>query len=242
MKNYFIGFLLTLIFIAGCKDEIYVIPNYDSEYTNLQKHELPKQKLNGNEISFDEFVEHKLKQMETDLIEKKYDYRLYIDEEGKIKNVKINNSTGKDFDDKLISNMKNWEFEPAIKNGNKIKFSYDLNSKINFSRSGNNINESEFLINADEMPQPVGGIEAILKNIVYPEDARKSGIEGRVLVKTFLDEQGNVISTGILKGENESLNNAALSAIEKVKFTPGKVNGTPVKMQIVIPVAFKLDS
>lgn len=47
----------------------------------------------------------------------------------------------------------------------------------------------------DVMPEPIGGFEAIMKNVVYPESAKEEGIQGKVIVKLIVDEKGNVSST-----------------------------------------------
>lgn len=92
----------------------------------------------------------------------------------------------------------------------------------------------------DKWPAPVGGIEAILNNVVYPEKAREEKIEGKVFVLALIDERGNVEKISIEKSANKLLDEAAMEAIKKVKFTPGELNGKKVKAEVTIPVAFKL--
>ncbi len=45
---------------------------------------------------------------------------------------------------------------------------------------------------------PIGGLKAIQRNLKYPEIARKTETQGRILVHTEIDENGNVIQTRIL--------------------------------------------
>ena len=92
----------------------------------------------------------------------------------------------------------------------------------------------------DVMPEPIGGIEAIMKNVVYPESAKEEGIQGKVYVRLIVDENGNVSFTEVLKGVNEDLDKAAVDAIKKTKFTPAMKDNKPVKCEIAIPVQFKL--
>jgi TonB family protein len=82
----------------------------------------------------------------------------------------------------------------------------------------------------DLMPEPIGGIEAIMKNVVYPESAREEGIQGKVLVKLIVDEKGNVSSTEVVQSVNEELDKAAVDAIKKTKFNPAMKDNKPVKM------------
>ncbi len=92
----------------------------------------------------------------------------------------------------------------------------------------------------DVMPEPVGGIEQILKNVVYPKSAKEAGIEGQVVVKAIIDEKGNVAKTEILKSVNTDLDKAAVNAIVKTKFTPAMKDKKPVMAEVVVPVKFKL--
>ncbi len=101
--------------------------------------------------------------------------------------------------------------------------------------------EPVFFVAVEEMPEPVGGIEAIQKKIVYPEIARRAGVEGRVLIKAFVDEAGNVSKTELIKGIGAGCDEAAAEAVRKTKFKPGKQRGKSVKVQVAIPVMFKLN-
>ena len=92
----------------------------------------------------------------------------------------------------------------------------------------------------DIMPEPIGGIEAIMKNVVYPESAREEGIQGKVIVKLIVDEKGNVSSTEVVQSVNKELDKAAITAIKKTKFTPSMTDNKPLKCEIAIPVKFKL--
>jgi len=101
--------------------------------------------------------------------------------------------------------------------------------------------ETPIFVAYDEAPQPIGGFPAIQKNLVYPEIARKAGVEGRVYVNVLIDEQGNVIDTKILKSlGNNGCDEAAVAAIRKVKWKPAKQRDKAVKVWVGIPVVFKL--
>ncbi len=92
----------------------------------------------------------------------------------------------------------------------------------------------------DKQPVPVGGMESILKNIKYPEDAKKDKIEGKVLVRAFINENGVVTNVKIEEGNNKLLIDAALNAVKATKFTPGELKGKKVQAEVVVPIVFKL--
>lgn len=154
--------------------------------------------------------------------------------------------------------LENLKFTPAIKDGKNTKSKFNWLVAMNVDKEGNvarsmpeegipslppprDFSSGEYFTVVDEMPSVIGGIEAVKKQIKYPEDARKAGIKGKVFVKVFVDEKGEIVSSEILKGTGSSLDTAALNAVRRVKFTPGMQKGKPLKTQVVIPVVFELN-
>jgi protein TonB len=100
--------------------------------------------------------------------------------------------------------------------------------------------EPVYFVAVEEMPEPIGGIGEIQKKIVYPEIAKRAGVEGKVYVLAFVDESGLVTDAKIIKGIGAGCDEAALEAVKKTKFKPGKQRGKAVRVQVSIPVVFKL--
>jgi protein TonB len=100
--------------------------------------------------------------------------------------------------------------------------------------------EPVYFVAVEEMPEPIGGIGEIQKKIVYPEIAKRAGVEGKVYVLAFVDESGIVTDAKIIKGIGAGCDEAALDAVKKTKFKPGKQRGKAVRVQVSIPVVFKL--
>lgn len=101
--------------------------------------------------------------------------------------------------------------------------------------------EEEIFVIVEQMPELVGGLASIQKHITYPELARKAGIEGRVVLQFIIDEEGNVTNPIVVRGIGGGCDEEALKAVKKVKFTPGKQRGKPVRVRYSLPVTFKLD-
>jgi len=100
--------------------------------------------------------------------------------------------------------------------------------------------EPVFFVAVEEQPEPIGGIEAIQAKIVYPEIAKRAGVQGRVYVKAFVDKNGIVRKVDILKGIGAGCDEAARDAVMQTRFKPGRQRGKPVNVQVSIPVVFKL--
>jgi protein TonB len=99
--------------------------------------------------------------------------------------------------------------------------------------------EPVYFVAVEEMPAPIGGLKSIQDKIIYPEIAKRAGIEGKVFVRAFVDETGTVTSAEIVKGIGAGCDEAALDAVLNTKFSPGKQRGKPIKVQVTIPILFK---
>jgi TonB family protein len=91
----------------------------------------------------------------------------------------------------------------------------------------------------DKPPQLIGGLEALHREVRYPEAAFKAGVEGRVYVQFVVDEQGNPSDLKISKGLPLGCNEAAMSAIRAARFIPGEFKGRKVKVRHTLFVNFR---
>ncbi len=105
-----------------------------------------------------------------------------------------------------------------------------------------NIEAGYVFVPYDQAPQLVGGMDAIKRNLVYPELARKAGIEGLVIVGVLIDEEGRPIKTQILKasGVHIGFEEAATAAVMKTRWIPAKQRDKAVKVWVSIPIHFRL--
>jgi TonB family protein len=97
-----------------------------------------------------------------------------------------------------------------------------------------------FYKTVEVMPEPYGGMEAIYKKIGYPEEAKENDSEGTVKVVTFIDRDGEVIDARVVEGIGYGCDEAARLAILYHRFKPGLIKGQKVKVQMEIPIEFKL--
>ncbi len=95
-------------------------------------------------------------------------------------------------------------------------------------------------INVDQMPELIGGIEALQREIRYPEMARQAGIEGRVFVQFIVDQEGNVELPTIIRGIGGGADEEVLRVISQAKFKPAISEGRPVRVKYSLPVTFRL--
>lgn len=102
--------------------------------------------------------------------------------------------------------------------------------------------EYEIFQVVEHMPEPQGGMEAIYRNIRYPDIARRAGIEGRVIVQFIIDENGTVRDPTIVRGIGGGCDEAAIDAIKSVEWSPGRQRGRTVRVQFQLPIMFRLQN
>lgn len=101
--------------------------------------------------------------------------------------------------------------------------------------------EGEVFMVVEEMPSMIGGREKLYEYVKYPTMAREANLEGMVVVGIVIDQDGLPTDLQILKSVHPILDEAAMEAISKVTFTPGKQRGKPVRVKMAIPIRFKLN-
>ena len=76
----------------------------------------------------------------------------------------------------------------------------------------------------------------------YPERARRSGLEGRVVIEVRVAADGSVTASEVFESSgSDELDEAALEAALAAKFSPARQDGRPVASELLIPYRFKLD-
>lgn len=98
---------------------------------------------------------------------------------------------------------------------------------------------------ADCMPSFPGGWDAmaryLMDNLTYPEQAKKDGLEGRVVVRFKVETDGSIGDISVLKSLNPVLDSEAIRVVKAMpRWTPGRENGKTVAVSMSIPIEFKL--
>lgn len=101
--------------------------------------------------------------------------------------------------------------------------------------------DTTYFMAVEVMPEPIGGIAEISSKLYYTEEAQKNNIEGKIYVLAYVNEEGDVDSTMILQGLGYGLDEVASDAVLQTKFSVAKQDDVPVKVEVAIPIVFKLD-
>ncbi|MBQ8487145.1 MAG: energy transducer TonB [Prevotella sp.] len=95
------------------------------------------------------------------------------------------------------------------------------------------------------MPMFPGGDRALKKflqkEMVYPPDAIKKDIQGRVIITFIVEKNGRITGAKVIKSVDPLLDAEALRIVSKMpRWNPGRQNGKPVRVKYIIPITFYL--
>lgn len=98
----------------------------------------------------------------------------------------------------------------------------------------------------EKQPEFEGGPEAfyryIAKEMKYPLQARQMGVEGRVDVQFVVGKDGSLSDVRAIKGIGAGCDAEAVRVLQNApSFRPGRQNGKPVFVRMVVPIIFKLN-
>lgn len=107
------------------------------------------------------------------------------------------------------------------------------------------VEETKIFTVVEQMPMYPGGDGALMgylrDNIHYPTVAAENGVQGRVVVGFVVERDGSITDVNILRGVDPSLDREAMRVVKSMpKWTPGKQNGSAVRVKYQVPVSFRL--
>lgn len=92
--------------------------------------------------------------------------------------------------------------------------------------------------------RPGSGIEppSLLKEVKpdYSEEARRRGIEGDVVMEIVVRHDGSVGDVKVLQGLGHGLDQRAVAAVRRWRFSPARRRGAPVDVLVEVAMEFKL--
>ena len=97
----------------------------------------------------------------------------------------------------------------------------------------------------EEMPSFPGGQGALMSylasNIKYPVVAQENGVQGRVIVSFVVERDGSISDVKVARSVDPSLDREAQRVVKSMpRWSPGKQNGSTVRVKYTVPVVFRL--
>lgn len=82
----------------------------------------------------------------------------------------------------------------------------------------------------------------ISKNMKYPEECRKQGIQGRVFIKFVVNKDGSIVDAEAIKSPHPALEAEALRVVKSMpKWKPAMEGGKVVRSRFLIPIVFRVN-
>jgi TonB family protein len=110
--------------------------------------------------------------------------------------------------------------------------------------SSNDIYHDDFIPEPEkfiavEVP-PSCDLKQLQTSIVYPERARMANIEGKVIIRIWIDKNGKVKSPQVIYSDSILFNDSALKSVLSCSFTAAIQEGKPVGCWMTIPIKYTL--
>jgi protein TonB len=108
------------------------------------------------------------------------------------------------------------------------------------------VRKDEPFLFVEQSPQYRGGAEAMTaflqKNLRYPSQASRAGIQGRVFVQFTVGSDGKVENATAIKGIGFGCDEEAVRVVKLMQnWLPGRQAGVPVRVRFTLPIAFQLN-
>ena len=154
---------------------------------------------------------------------------------------------------RIIKTMPKWkpgmQKNQAVRVRFRLPIVFDLNEHQKESANDDSIanNDDEVYTEVDEKPEFQGGVDKLMsflaRNIKYPKEAMRKGIQGRVITNFIVNKDGTISNIVVKEGVNKQLDAEAIRVLSKMpKWKPGKNNGEIVRVNFTLPVTFRVES
>ena len=192
-----------------------------------------------------------------------------VNKDGSISEPKIIRGVDPDLDGeaiRVISLMPKWK--PGMQKGQPVRVKYTVPVMFRLSDNGQKeeykpipkIDETVVVGYAskqapaeedpvfevvENMPEFAGGMGGLMqylsKNIKYPVEAQKAGIQGRVIMQVIIDKNGNVTNPKVTQPVDPLLDTEAIRVTASMpKWKPGTQRGMPINVKYTFPIVFRL--
>lgn len=117
--------------------------------------------------------------------------------------------------------------------------------QLNVKNESANDNDSIYNVVSENASFPGGDValsDWMRKNMKYPEECRKQGIQGRVVIKFVVNKDGSIVDLETVRSPHPALAEEGLRVVKSMpKWEPAKENGKVVRSRFNIPIMFRLD-
>ena len=161
-----------------------------------------------------------------------------IDKEGNVSNVMVIKSKESLLNEAAMDAVRKWKYEPMVIEGKPVEavFTVTISFKLNGKKEDEEFGKGAVKVGGEiENPRLIKQV-----NPIYPDEAKKAGIQGVVILNAIVDEKGNVARVIVKKSESAVLNQPAIDALKQWKYEPMIIKGKPKPVLITVTIKFRL--
>jgi TonB family protein len=180
--------------------------------------------------------------------------KFIVNEDGSISDCQVMRGIGGGCDDEALRVVRSFpRWKPGLQDGKPVKVYFTLPIVFKLDEKGdanslytaspqNTGTTQQVYAYVDKMPQAGYDYnEYIARNINYPDAAQKNKVEGRVIIKFIVNEDGSISDGMVVRGIGSGCDDEAIRVIQKMPtWKPGSQNGKAVKVYYTMPIVFKL--
>ena len=120
-------------------------------------------------------------------------------------------------------------------------YAQDLTDSLSHRINSLNYDSTLIIDYFGEIPEIIGGFTAIQSKIIYPKEALKNNIQGRVIVKGTNSSNGDVLKVEVVKGIGYGCDEEAKRVVMESKWEPYCVDDSCSNYIVFVPIHFKLE-
>ncbi len=148
-----------------------------------------------------------------------------------------------------LSSVGRYEKNKKVGVWKKYNAKGELIESLNYGRDGGppvvGLSGESILERPEIMPEFPGGVDSLLRyistNLIYPKEALKKKIEGRVIIRFVVTKEGKVTDVSAVKKVHPLLDQSAIDVVKAMpQWTPGEENGKKVNVYFTLPISFRL--
>lgn len=158
-----------------------------------------------------------------------------VDQTGQVVNPVVTQGSDEMIKQKAIQSIRYSRFSPRRAGLQPSRI--EMTMPVAFRGYDNLPDLSDFL---DQIPILLGSMESLVKEIRYPERARRASLEGQVTVAFIIDKDGHVRFPTVIRGLGAGCDEEVLRAVQLARFLPGQLKGVPVNVITSLTFVFTL--
>ena len=134
---------------------------------------------------------------------------------------------------------------PSEDKESQVKKEIEFKPQVTEEREVTKAEDRNIYDNVDQIPSFPSGQRAMIswinRNLRYPAAAAENGVQGTVVCSFVVERDGSITNVQVKQGIDPSLNKEAVRVLNQMpRWTPGRNNGSTVRVRCTVPVNFRL--